>query len=452
MQGVTDEILKEYCSRSFYNFFKLLWGEVESSKFVDNWHIKEICDALQRRYFIWHGSDDNHYSDDSIYDMVINLPPGSSKSLIVSVFFPAWLWVKSPSMKIITASYSHKIAEELSSKSLRLIQSDLYQRLVKFKLTSNAVNNIKNSSNGQRFVTSVGGTITGIHGDIIICDDINSPQSIFSDVDRENTRKFVQEVLPSRKTNLRRSVTIYVQQRLHNDDATGVILRGNNKYKHICIPAINENGESFFPERFDIDYLGRLREQLGSVSFNAQYLQVTQDAAGGIIKKNWLKFDEIIGDKPMVYFIDSAYGGNNADYNAILGVIATGNKLVINYCEMNKYEFPELINFIKNNIPPNSKVYVEGKASGKSIIQTLTRETSLNIIELQVKSGKIERKHAVSPFFESGRIIINKYINNKETIIEQLIFDNTKHDDVLDTIMHSIDVMLIKAIGNYSII
>lgn len=448
---LTKQVLREYSLRSFYNFFKLFWSTVESAPFVDNWHIKHICNELEKRYYLWDDSDSGRYTNDSLYDLIINLPPGSSKSLIVSVFFPAWVWLKSPAVRMITASYSHKIAEELSGKSLRLMQSDLYSKVSTFKLTSTAVNNLKTSKGGQRFVTSVGGTITGIHADIIICDDINSPQSIYSEADRESTRKFVQEILPSRKTNLRRSVTFYVQQRLHNDDATGYILKGSKAYKHICISAIDYNGNSFFPARFPIEYLNSLKEQLGSISFNAQYLQVTNKDGGGVIKRDWLKFDDIINHPPLMYFVDSAYGGKNADYNAIIGVFKHINSLYIVKCEQNKYEFPELIKWLKENLPSNSTVYIEGKASGKSIVQTLKADTNFNVIELQVKSGKMERKNAVSPYFESGRIIINSNIEYKEDIITQLIFDVTRNDDILDTIMHSIEKLLVKNTGKYNI-
>ena len=409
-----------------------------------------ICDELQRRVFVWERSVSDRYSDNDLYDMVINLPPGSSKSLIISVYLPAWIWLTSPAAKIITASYSYKIAEELSGKSLGLMQSDIYKGISTFKLKSEAVNNIKNSKGGQRFVTSTGGTVTGVHADFIICDDINSPQSIHSEVDRAATKRFITEVLPSRKTNLRRSCTIYVQQRLHNDDATGITLSGKRNIKHICVPAINESGLSFFPERFSLLDLDLIKTQLGSVSFMAQYMQITQDANGGIIKKDWL-VEEITTPDNQIYFLDSAYGGKNADDNAIVGVYKRGNNLVIQSLGLNKYEFPELIKWLKNNIPARSKVYIEGKASGKSIIQTLKLETDLNIIEIKPTVSKIERKHSCSPFFESGRIIINKNIKHKETLIEQLIFDNTKHDDALDVVMHSIEQLLMKKRGNYDI-
>ena len=87
-----------------------------------------------------------------------------------------------------------------------------------------------------------------------------------------------------------------------------------------------------------------MKEQLGTISFTAQYLQKTLDEAGGIIKRDWLKFDDIeIVDKQLSFFLDSAYGGKNADYNAIIGVYKHNNYLLIKQCYINKFEFPELI-------------------------------------------------------------------------------------------------------------
>jgi hypothetical protein len=160
----------------------------------------------------------NKVAKERTKDLLFNLPPGSTKSMIISVFFPAWVWFRRPSTRIICTSYSYAIAEELASKCLKLMQSDTYISVSSFKITKTALVNMKNNMGGQRFTTSTGGTITGLHADIIINDDPNSPQSIYSPVAREEAKRFVSEVLPSRKINIRTGYTITVQQRLHNDD------------------------------------------------------------------------------------------------------------------------------------------------------------------------------------------------------------------------------------------
>ena len=380
--------------------------------------------------------------------VLLNLPPGSTKSRLISVFFPAWVWFKRPSTRLICSSYSYKIAEELASPFLKLVQSDLYKSITKFSISKSALNNIKNTKGGQRFVTSTDGTVTGMHCDIIINDDPNNAKEIYSDVSRLTAKRFVNEILPSRLLNIQTGYTITVQQRLHPEDISGVLIEQGGKLKHISVPAINADGESFFKARFPLEYILAFKEKLGSLSYNAQYLQQTQVEGGGIIKQDWL-IEELTNDStPLIYFIDSAYGGANADDNAILGVYKEGNYLYLHSLELNKMEFPELIHWIKNNIPNNSKIYIEGKASGKSIIQTLKSQTSLNVIEKKVVGDK---KHSVSPYFESGRIIINKQIRNKQTLIEQLILDSTKDDDALDVVMHSIEQLLKVSKGVYNI-
>ncbi len=448
------QIYKEYFTRSFYGFVKTLWSEVEPNAYVDNWHIKKVCDMLEDRFnaFVYESeSITNSVSKERAKDLLFNLPPGSTKSMIISVFFPAWVWFRRPSTRIICTSYSYAIAEELASKCLKLMQSDTYMMVAPFKITKTALGNMKNSIGGQRFTTSTGGTITGLHADIIINDDPNSPQSIYSPVAREEAKRFVSEVLPSRKINIRTGYTITVQQRLHNDDVSGNLLEAGNLI-HLAVPAIDENGKSFFEERFPVEFLLLQKERLGTVSYNAQYLQRTQEADGGIIKRDWIIEEVTQPPKGLTYFIDSAYGGKNADYNAILGCYKIGNKLFLHTLEINKLEFPELIKRLGEIIEPNSKVYIEGKASGKSIIQTLKAESNFNVIEKKVVGDKMVRKHAMSPFFESGRIIINKNIKHKAELIEQLIFDETRYDDILDVIMHATEQLLKASSGNYNVL
>lgn len=449
------QIYKEYFTRSFYGFVKTLWSEVEPNAYVDNWHIEKVCDMLEDRFnaFVYDSVNIPFRSSpkEKTKDLLFNLPPGSTKSMIISVFFPAWVWFRRPSTRIICTSYSYAIAEELASKCLKLMQSDIYISVAPSKITKTALGNMKNNMGGQRFTTSTGGTITGLHADIIINDDPNSPQSIYSPVAREEAKRFVSEVLPSRKINIRTAYTITVQQRLHNDDVSGNLLEAGNLI-HLSVPAIDEKGKSFFEERFPVEFLLLQKERLGTISYNAQYLQRTQEADGGIIKRDWLIEDITQPPRGLIYFIDSAYGGKNADYNAILGCYKIGNKLFLHTLDINKLEFPELIKRLGEIIEPNSKVYIEGKASGKSIIQTLKAESNFNVIEKKVVGDKMVRKHAMSPFFESGRIIINKNIKHKVELIEQLIFDETKYDDILDVIMHATEQLLKASSGNYNVL
>lgn len=87
-----NQIYKEYFTRSFYGFVKTLWSEVEPNAYVDNWHIEKVCDMLQDRFeaFLL-VNDEKNVGKKRIHDLLFNLPPGSTKSMIISVFFPAWV-------------------------------------------------------------------------------------------------------------------------------------------------------------------------------------------------------------------------------------------------------------------------------------------------------------------------------------------------------------------------
>ena len=84
-----------WCKRSLRAFVEHAWQYVEPTKtFVSNWHIDTLCDVLER------------VSRGEITQLLINVPPGTMKSLLVSVFWPAWEWTHHPELRYLTASYS----------------------------------------------------------------------------------------------------------------------------------------------------------------------------------------------------------------------------------------------------------------------------------------------------------------------------------------------------------
>ena len=71
--NITISIVKEICKRSFYQFFKLAWDSVESADYEDNWHIKYLCDELQKRFNIWEKNE--KATPDELYDIIVNICP-----------------------------------------------------------------------------------------------------------------------------------------------------------------------------------------------------------------------------------------------------------------------------------------------------------------------------------------------------------------------------------------
>src|SRR5690606_24441621 len=118
-----NEVEAELFRRDFYSFFVHFWKEIASDELVANWHLEYICKELQG---IGERLRDGLPHEG---DLLVNVPPGSSKSTIISVAFPAWLWTIYPEARVISASYSATISVDLASKARDVIQSDDYKRL-----------------------------------------------------------------------------------------------------------------------------------------------------------------------------------------------------------------------------------------------------------------------------------------------------------------------------------
>lgn len=94
----------------------------------------------------------------------------------------------------------------------------------------------------------------------------------------------------------------------------------------------------------------------------------------------------------------------------------------------------------KNGYTNRSRIFVEPKASGKSIVQTLVRETGLNVKEDKPPTkDKVARVSDISASLESGRVsLLNGDWNRK--FLEQLVkFPAAKHDDMVDCLVMAVN-------------
>ena len=454
---------KKLCEMSFYEFFKAAWIVVEPAvPLSTNWHHKYICDMLQEE------CERIIAQKPKTKDIIINVPFRSTKSLIVTVMFPVWAWIKSPKLRFITSSYSATLSIELATKSRDIIFSDWFKvrwgDVFHIKKDQNLKERYENNFVGMRRATSVGGTVTGQGGDFLIVDDPLSPQMANSATERENANEWYRTTFYSRLNQADIGVRIIIMQRVHEDDLSGFLLdrETRTKYRHICIPATNEDGNIkpkslekfynqetglFWEDRFSRKILDDYKSALGTYGYAGQLQQTPTPLDSGMIHKDWFKIDRYRVDEAIVNFvIDPAYTANEKnDPSALLAYTYKDNKWQIVDC-INVYkEFPELVKFIpqwvkKNGYTNRSRIYVEPKASGKSIVQTLVRETGLNVKEDEPPTkDKVARVSDVSASLESGRVsLLNGELNHK--FLEQLVkFPAAKHDDMVDCLVMAVN-------------
>jgi hypothetical protein len=218
-------------------FVRYFWHSLEpkTRPLIEGWPLEAICDHLEAMTF----------GDIPSNRLLINVPPGFMKSLLVDVFWPAWEWgpCNMPHMRYIAFSYSDGITTRDNNKMVRLILSPAYQRLWgdRFKLTKLGERRVENDQTGYKVATSVGGLSTGERGDRVILDDPHNVIKAESELEREKTVRFFRESM-SNRLNDERSAIVIIMQRLHGGDVSGDVLARESDYCHLMIPMYFELG------------------------------------------------------------------------------------------------------------------------------------------------------------------------------------------------------------------
>ena len=460
-------VVADECRKHFFYFVQTFWDVIIKERPVFNWHIPYLCEELERL------SDCIVHRQPKPYDLIINIPPGTTKSTIVTIMWPVWLWTLDPTIRIITNSYSGGLSLEHATKSKDIILSDKFQRLfpnIQIRRDKSGKQNYENTETGFRYATSTGATITGFHAHVIINDDPQNPKQAESDQMRIQANEHT-KTLSSRKVDKANTPVVTIMQRLHEDDVTGYLLKkkGEN-IRHICLPAedcddVKPSGLRaryvdglLDPVRLSRAVLDEAKTDLGSRGYAGQYGQSPVAAGGNIIKEAWFKrisqaeFKALRFHEPMHFFLDSAYDEQQTKSdNDPSGIIATcriGNNVYVTNAKKVWKDFPDLIAFLPeflyaNDYTGESSLRIEPKANGKSIVQVLERETTLNVTETPTPTdSKAVRLHAVSPKIECGRCWLVEGDWNEEFIGEVCGFPNKTHDEYVDILGYALNYHL----------
>ena len=196
------------CEQSLYKFTETMWEFVEpANPFIPSWHMEAICLHLEA---VFRGD---------ITRLLINVPPGMAKSIILSVFFPAWCWIHRPSHRFLCTSYSSGLTERDNIRFRQVITSDLYRAMWgdKFGFSRDSFNITKmgNDKTGWKIASSTEGLGTGERADVVIIDDPHNVKDGESDAARKTTLQYFNEVLPTRLTNPKTSAMVVIMQRVH---------------------------------------------------------------------------------------------------------------------------------------------------------------------------------------------------------------------------------------------
>jgi predicted phage terminase large subunit-like protein len=295
VEGVTETQLEASIYRSdFYEFLQHFWSVIVVERPVFNWHVEFLCRELQRLAM--------RVAKEEVkeYDLIINIPPGTTKSTICSQMFPAWVWTFLPQAKFICGSYSHQVALKDSLKTRDIVLSQEYQRLypyVTLREDENTKGLFTNRQGGFRLSVATGGLATGYHAHFIIIDDPLNPEESYSEAHLAAATRWIRQTLLSRKVNAMVTPMILIQQRLHQHDPSGELLANDpSGYRHICLPAEltdkvspPELAEKYQdglldPIRLPREVLRRYQVDLGHYGYSAQILQDPVPLGGGMFE------------------------------------------------------------------------------------------------------------------------------------------------------------------------
>ena len=391
LAALQDEQLKRAAERSFRAFVRQAWAILEpSTPFLATWHVDFVYEFLES------------VTAGDIRRLVINVPPRYGKTLLVTILWPVWEWLRHPGNRYLFASYSEALAIQQSRDRRQVIQSPWYQDhwgdRVRLLADENEKTAYRNTQRGLMVATSIGGTVTGRGGDRLIVDDPHTPLGVESDALRQRAIDFFHETLVTRLDDKRRGAIVVVKQRLHPEDLTAACL--DLGYTHLCLPA--REGPVEIAER---------RVELGTFGFAGQYQQAPSPRGGGMFKRDWwIFYDDLPSDlEEYAQSWDlSVKGGPGHDY--VVGLVAARKGADIYLIDRVKgqFSFPETlveIRRLSTQYPMTRSIFVEDTANGPAVIDTLKHEIP-GIIAVSPQGDKMQRAVACVPRVEAGNVYL----------------------------------------------
>jgi predicted phage terminase large subunit-like protein len=467
-QATLDHVERELCRRSLAQFIRRAWPHIISDQYQHNWHIDAVSEHLEA------------VARGDITRLLINIPPGTSKSTVVGVMFPAWLWgpYGQPGHRYIGAAHEQGLAVRDNRLMRNLVTSDWYQRLWPLAMTGDQNEKLyfENEKRGFRQACAVA-SMTGRRGHTIAWDDPLSPEKAHSPPARETAIRVLSETVPTRLNDPAKSAIIVVMQRLHERDPSGHIIAGDLGYEHLCIPMEFEparrcttsigwtdprksDGELLDPVRFPPDVIARDKRAMGEYAWAGQMQQRPSPLGGGIFKDEWWQY---WAAQPSIQwrtiYADTAQKTKEQnDYSVMQcwGKSRLGQAVLLDQIR-GKWEAPELLTqarafWTKHNHVQGQgtlrALRVEDKASGTGLIQTLKRE-GVPVLGIQRNVDKIVRAYDAAPLVQSGNVLLPRDAPwLSDFLAEASSFPNGAHDDQLDPMMDAIaDILRVEQFG-----
>lgn len=421
---------------------------VPGQHFVPNWHIEALAYQLER------------CRRGETRRLVITLPPRNLKSICASVAFPAFVLGHDPAARIVCVSYSQELAAKHARDCRTVMESRWYQELfprTRLDRRKNAEGEFETTARGYRLATSVGGTLTGRGGSLIVIDDPLKPTDAASETRRAAVNEWYDTTLASRLDRKTDDAIVLIMQRLHVDDLVGHVLEREGGWAHLNLPAIAEAParvelapgivreraaqELLHPAREPLAVLHELKATMGSQAFSAQYQQAPVPPEGALLKRAWLRSygrppERIRGDRIVQSWDPASKASPTNDFSVCTTWLIRGRDFYLLDVLRARLEFPDLRRRILTHAQAHgaTAVLIEDAGSGAALIPDLQREGRLRPIPIRPAGNKIVRLEAQTAVVEAGRVLLPESAPwLGDFLLELLAFPHGRYDDQVDS-------------------
>lgn len=404
---------------SLASYVRLMWPVLEPGEpLLWGRHLDAMCEHLEA------------VTAGDLQRLVINVPPGTSKSTIVSRMWPTWWWLRRPELRMVGVAHELDIATAENVKRRDLVRSDRYQWLrpnFGIRVGARQKKLFQNDRQGVMQAASVGSAITGKHYDAVVIDDPHDAYDV-SKQTLADAEKYFQDVLSSRFRSRATAICVIVMQRLHERDVAGIALAGESvlgDFEHLLLPMEFDparasktsigwrdwrrvEGELLCPDRYPAEVLAPLKKK--GILYATQYQQTPMVGAGGIFDVRWWRnwktlppVDEWLG------VVDCNYGqGESPDYAVVQVWGRIGRDAYLVDQLRGQWQFPRLCEELERFAErwrPVTRWLVEAKANGTAIVSQLSNRVR-GMQPVIPQGSKESRAAAVAPLVQAGAVYI----------------------------------------------
>lgn len=446
---MTDPALdRELASRSFAHFVAMAWDHIgDPRRFEHNWHLDAMASECQ------------DMTEGAILRSVLNVPPGSAKSTITGVLWPAWVWGprKDPGARWMFASYDASLMLRDARRLETLLDSAWYRERWGALLTrgARALHDLRTRAGGGRFSTSMLGKALGRHANYQVIDDpIKATEAgVVSGLALDKAWGAIADTFATRAIDPPTFRRMIVGQRIHEDDPSARALAEG--WHHCRLPMRSEiealdprdqrtiEGELLFPARWPLEWCEKF-ERESPDRWATQYQQRPAAKGGSIWKEEWIDlyaigpadWDALARRSWSVQSWDFTFKGEEA-LDWVAGQFWRASDDHYYLCPDPIHEplsFTGSLDKMRAQYPvwPTSKILIEDKANGPAIENALGEEFP-GVLELVTPKGsKPARAHACAPLLASGRVHITR--GPGFDVLKRLLsrFPRVRRDDPVD--------------------